>query len=130
MGAFWHSFGSFWVLLGVSCELSGALRSTKLGLEICVFYVLGLGCLLFAAEDGLGSADVVLIPSRCLLGSMLSLQTDAPIFKNVDVMKEIIVFQRNQGFLATDGFENVVGLDWARFGSCWVYVGSCWGLPF
>ena len=52
-------FGSFWVLLGVFCELSGALRSTKLGLEIRVGIVLGLVCSLLAADDGLGSADVV-----------------------------------------------------------------------
>ena len=72
------------MLLGVFCELSGALRSTKLGLEIRVGIVLGLVCSLLAADDGLGSADVVFYFLRCLLGSISSSQTDAPTLENVD----------------------------------------------
>ena len=35
-------FGSFWVVLGVLCGVSGALRSTKSGLEIRVGIVIHL----------------------------------------------------------------------------------------
>ena len=62
---FWKRFGalsgSFWELLGVSWELFGASRSTKEGLQIRLGTLLGLVCSLLAAEDGLGSVDVVFL---------------------------------------------------------------------
>ena len=51
--------GSFWELLGVPGELFRASGSTKEGLQIRLRVLLGLVCSLLAAEDGLGSADVV-----------------------------------------------------------------------
>ena len=51
--------GSFWELLGVPGELFRASGSTKEGLQIRLRILLGLVCSLLAAEDGLGSADVV-----------------------------------------------------------------------
>ena len=51
--------GLCWELLGVSWELFAASRSTKEGLEIRLGTLLGLVCSFLAADDGLGSADVV-----------------------------------------------------------------------
>ena len=45
--------------LGGSWELFGASRSTKEGLEIRLGTLFGLVCSLLAADDGLGSVDVV-----------------------------------------------------------------------
>ena len=60
--------GSFWELLGLSWELFGASGSTKEGLQIRLGILLGLVCSLLAAEDGLGSADVIFyLLSDCLL---------------------------------------------------------------
>ena len=92
LGAFWCFFESFWVDLGVFCELSGALRSTKLGVEICVGIVLGVVCSFFAADDGLASAVVVFYLLRCFLGSFSSSQTDAPTLENVDFTMGIPIF--------------------------------------
>ena len=52
LGALGRLLGSFWGLFGVS-------RSAKEGLQIRLGTLLGLVCSLLAAEDGLGSADVV-----------------------------------------------------------------------
>ena len=72
--------GSFWELLGVSWELLRASGSTKEGVQIRLGTLLGLVCLLRAAEGGLGkvlgSSLARFIPSRSLLGSILSSQTD------------------------------------------------------
>ena len=61
--AFWGSLGlllgALGGFLGGSWELFGASRSTKEGLQIRLGTLLGLVCSLLAAEDGLGSADVV-----------------------------------------------------------------------
>ena len=61
--AFWGSLGLLLgapgALLGVSWELLRASGSTKEGLQIRLGTLLGLVCSLLAAEDGLGSADVV-----------------------------------------------------------------------
>ena len=61
--AFWGSLGlllgALGALLGVSWELLRASGSTKEGLQIRLGTLLGLVCLLLAAEDGLGSVDVV-----------------------------------------------------------------------
>ena len=46
--------GSFWGLWGVSWELFRASGSTKEGLQIRLGTLLGLVCLLLAAEGGLG----------------------------------------------------------------------------
>ena len=59
--------GLLWAPLGASWELFGASRSTKEGLEIRLGTLLGLVCSLLAAEDGLGSVDVVCyLPSEPL----------------------------------------------------------------
>ena len=47
--------GSFWELLGGSWEFFGASTSTKEGFQIRLGTLLGLVCLLLAAEDGLGN---------------------------------------------------------------------------
>ena len=52
----WGALGGF---LGGSWQLFGASRSTKEGLQIRLGIILGLVCSLLAAEDGLGSVDVV-----------------------------------------------------------------------
>ena len=61
--AFWGSLGlllgALGGLLGVSWELLRASGSTKEGLQIRLGILLGLVCSLLAAEDDLGSADVV-----------------------------------------------------------------------
>ena len=63
-------------LLGVSWELLRASGSTKEGLQIRLGTLMGLVCLLLAAEGGLGkvlgSYLARFILSRSLLGSILS----------------------------------------------------------
>ena len=60
-------FGRRGALLGVSWELLRASGSTKEGLQIRLGTLLGLVCSLLAAEDGLGSVDVVFyLPSEPL----------------------------------------------------------------
>ena len=51
--------GSFLQLLGGYWGLFGASRSTTKGFQIPLGTILGFVCSLLAAEDGLGSADVV-----------------------------------------------------------------------
>ena len=51
--------GALGALLGVAWELLRASGSTKEGLQIRLGTLLGLVCSLLAAEDGLGSVDVV-----------------------------------------------------------------------
>ena len=92
--AFWGSLGlllgALGALLGVSWELLRASGSTKEGLQIRLGTLLGLVCLLLAAEGGLGrvlgSSLARFIPSRSLLGSILSSQTDPPTLQNADSM--------------------------------------------
>ena len=73
LGLLWGALGG---LLGGSWELLRASGSTKEGLQIRLGTLLGLVCLLRAAEGGLGkvlgSSLAGFIPSRSLLGSMLS----------------------------------------------------------
>ena len=58
--AFWGSLGLVvGVMGGRSWELFGASRSTNEGLQIRLGTLLGFVCSLLAAEDGLGSVDVV-----------------------------------------------------------------------
>ena len=86
--AFWGSLGlllgALGALLGVSWELLRASGSTKEGLQIRLGTLLGLVCSLLAAEDGLGSADVVFYLLSEPLGSILSSQTDPHTLKNID----------------------------------------------
>ena len=92
--AFWGSLGlpsgALGALLGVSWELLRASGSTKEGLQIRLGTLLGLVCLLLAAEGGLGrvlgSSLACFIPSRNLLGSVLSSQVDPPTLKNLDFL--------------------------------------------
>ena len=78
--------GTLGGLLGVSWELLRASGSTREGLQIRLGTLLGFVCLLLAAEGGLGkvmgSSLARFIPSRSLLGSILSSQTDPPTLKN------------------------------------------------
>ena len=78
MKPFWGSLGlllgALGGLLGGSWELFGASRSTKESLQIRLGTLLGLVCSLLAAEDGLGSADVVF----CLLLGLLVVDFDLP----------------------------------------------------
>ena len=92
--------GSFWELLGVSWELLGASGSTKEGLQIRLGTLLGLVCLLLAAEGGLGkvlgSSLARFIPSRSLLGSILNSQTDPPTLKNLDFpLRNLNIFEES-----------------------------------
>ena len=61
------------------------------------------------------------------MGSILSSQTDPPTFENVDFTLEILTFLKNQRFRPKDGFESVLGLSRAPFGSSWGYLGSSLG---
>ena len=133
--AFWSSLGlllgALGGLLGGSWELFGASRSTKEGLQIRLGTLLGLVCLLRAAENGLGkvlgSSLARFIPSRNLLGSILNSQTDPPTLKNVGFIKRILAFLKNQRFRSKDGFESVLGLSRAPFGSSWGSLGNSLG---
>ena len=67
------------------------------------------------------------ISSRSLLGSILSSQTDPPTLENVDFTLGILTFLKNQRFRSKDGFESVLGLSRAPFGSSWGYLGGSLG---
>ena len=67
------------------------------------------------------------ISSRSLLGSILSSQTDLPIFKNLDFASAGARFLKNHHFRSKDGFESVLGLSRAPFGSSWGALGSSLG---
>ena len=67
------------------------------------------------------------ILSRSLLGSILSSQTDPPTLENVDFTTGIFTFLKNQRFRSKDGFESVLGLSRAPFGSSWGSLGSSLG---
>ena len=61
------------------------------------------------------------------MGSILSSRTDPPTLKNVDFTQEILTFLKNQRFRPKDGFESVLGLSRAPFGSSWGSLGSSLG---
>ena len=65
--------------------------------------------------------------SRSLLGSILSSQTDHPTLQIVDFTMRILTFLKNQRFRSKDGFESVLGLSRAPFGSSWGALGSSLG---
>ena len=67
LGALGELLGSYWGLFGAS-------RLNKAGLHIRVGTLLGLVCSLLAAEDGLGSVDVVF----CLLSEPLGIDLELP----------------------------------------------------
>ena len=76
--AFWGSLGlllgALGGLLGGSWELLRASGSTRKGLQNRLGTLLGLVCSLLAAEDGLGSVDVVF----CLLSEPLGVDFQLP----------------------------------------------------
>ena len=115
--------GSFWELLGGSWELSGVPRSTKEGVQIHFGALLGVVCSPLAAEDGLGEvlgpSMSFFIPSRNLLESILSSQTDPPTLKNDGFMTAGARFLKNHHFRSKDGFGSVLGLSRPHFGSSW-----------
>ena len=78
---------------------------------------LGLVCLLLAADDGLRSVDMLFTSPRSFLGSILSSRTDPPTLENIDFILEILTFLKNRRFRSKDGFESVLGLSRAPFGS-------------
>ena len=106
--------------MGVSWEILRASGSTREGVQIRLGSLLGLVCLLLAAEGGLGkvlgSFLARFIPSRSLLGSILSSQTHLPTLKNVDFRKAGARFLKNHHFPFKDGFESALWLSWAPFG--------------
>ena len=69
---------------------------------------------------------------RSLLGSILSSQADLPTLKNLDFASAGARFLKNQHFRSKDGFESVLGLSRAPFGSSWGVLGrllgALWGL--
>ena len=67
------------------------------------------------------------ISSRSLLGSILSSHIDPPTLKNIYFRKGILTFLKNQRFRSKDGFESVLGLSRAPFGSSWGALGSSLG---
>ena len=85
---------------------------------------LGFVCSLLAADDGLGSVDMLFISPRSLLGLLLSSRTVPPTLESVDFTVEILAFLKNQSFRPKDGFENVLGPSRASFGSFWGSLGS------
>ena len=60
-------------------------------------------------------------------GSVVSSQTDPPTLKNLDFLHEISTSSKNQRFRSEDGFESVLGLSWAPFGSSWGSLGGSLG---
>ena len=70
---------------------------------------------------------MLFISPRSLLGSILSSRTDPLTVENVDFTMEILTFLKNQRFRSKDGFESVLGLSWAPFGSFRGYLGSSLG---
>ena len=69
------------------------------------------------------------ISSRSLLGSILSSQTDPSTLKHVDLLKGLLTFLKKQRFRSKDGFESVLGLSRAPFGSSWGSPGGLLGAP-
>ena len=61
------------------------------------------------------------------LWSILSSQTDPPTFKNEDFTMKILTFLKNQRFRYKEGFESVLGLSRAPFGSSWGSLASSLG---
>ena len=82
--------------------------------------------------EGSGPSMSFFISSRNLLGSILSSQTDPPTLENVVFTIGILTFLKNQRFRSKDGFESVLGLSRAPFGSSWGalggLLGALWGL--
>ena len=89
--------------------------------------LLGLVCSLLAADDGLGSVDVVSNLLSGPLGVDFEFQTDLPTLEHVDFTMGIRTFLENQRFRSQDGFESVLGLSRAPFGSSWGSLGSSLG---
>ena len=67
------------------------------------------------------------ISPRSLLGSILNSQTDPPTLGNVDFTIGILTVLKHQRFRPKDGFESVLGLSRAPFGSSWGSLGSSLG---
>ena len=67
------------------------------------------------------------ISSRNLLGSILNSQTDTPTLENADFTLGILTFLKKQRCRSKDGFESVLGLSRAPFGSSWGSLGSSLG---
>merc|ERR1712139_99601 len=64
---------------------------------------------------------------RGLLGSILSSQANPPTLKNLHFPAEIFTFLKKLRFRSKDGFESVLGLSWAPFGSSWGSLGGSLG---
>merc|ERR1712023_502649 len=115
-------FGSFWVVLGVLCGVSGALRSTKSGLEIRVGIVIH-------PTFHVVFRTTFHVVFRTAFFSDLELSNSRFNFENVDFTVGFPIFLKKSRVLTKDGFESVLGLSWARFGLFWGYFGSCSVLP-
>ena len=117
-------FGSSWGYLGSSLgPLDRPKRASR--------FVLELSWASFARfllpKMAWGASMSFFISSRSLLGSILSSQTDPPTLENVDFTIGIFTFLKNQRFRPKDGFESVLGLSRAPFGSSWGSLGSSLG---
>ena len=69
---------------------------------------------------------------RNISGKILNSQADHPTLQNVDFTVRILTCLENQRFRSKDGFESVLGLSRAPFGSSWGalggLLGALWGL--
>ena len=117
--------GSSWEVLGSSFgPLDRPKKASRFALELswasfARFLLPNMAC---------GASMSFFDSSRSLLGSILSSQTDHPTLQIVDFTMRILTFLKNQRFRSKDGFESVLGLSRAPFGSSWGSLGSSFGL--
>ena len=117
-------FGSSWGSLGSSFgPLDRPKKASRFALELSWasfdrFLLPNMAC---------GASMSFFDSSRSLLGSILSSQTDHPTLQNVDFIMKILTFVKNQRFRSKDGFESVLGLPRAPFGSSWGALGGLFG---
>ena len=128
------SCGSFWPFLGSPGGFLGALWGLWIdhrGLPDSSWNSLGprllAPCCFFSFLFVLLSSMSYVIFCRSLLGSILSSQADPPTLKNLDFALAGARFLKNQRFRSKDGFESVLGLSRAPFGSSWGALGSSLG---
>ena len=122
---------AFWGSLGPVLVISGGILGAVWGYILIqkkrrdsFWGSLGFVCSLLAADDGLGSVDMLFISPRSLLGLLLSSRTVPPTLENVDFTMEFLTFLKNQSFRPNDGFESLLGPSRASFGSFWGSLGN------